>query len=285
MLPTVTPGAGGDPVRPTPAVTARILYVPFVALLLCFVVGALVVPGQLDRIRGAQAAEEHFLLAVSMISSMGTRFGDEDYWPTIKSELDEACQSARLGQRMAERAGRLLAAKGLSREAVPYLVGALDENPSYELATETAQAAAQCGDTVTVTRGYAVALRLRPDSPEPYNSLGYYYAVQDIRLQEAESLVVRAIELATRTNTSALPVYYDSLAWVYYRQGRFLEAWQAMQYVPTDLAEPIIDQHRLAIQRALLDESALREREEGASEGPGTESAPRETESGEGAGP
>ena len=286
MSPTEMPGAGGDRDNGAPALTGRILYLPVVALLVCFVIGALLVPGQLDGIAKARSAEELFLLAAAAVSSTGTRFGDEDYWPTIKAEFDEACQTARPGQRMEERVGRLLAARGMHREAVPYLVRGLDANPSYELAKTTAETAAQCGDTVAVTRGFTLARQLEPGNPDPYNSLGYYYAVQGIRLQEAESLVLTAIDLATGNRARYLPLYYDSLAWVYYRQGRLEEAWQAMQHVPLTLADPFIDQHRLAIQRALLEEGGAQPTEEGPAEAPLTESAPpTESAPGEGAGP
>jgi tetratricopeptide (TPR) repeat protein len=58
-----------------------------------------------------------------------------------------------------------------------------------------------------------------PDNAELNNFLGYYLADENVQLGRAESHIRKALA-ATPYN----PAYLDSLAWVYYRQGKFREA-------------------------------------------------------------
>ena len=58
------------------------------------------------------------------------------------------------------------------------------------------------------------ALELDPDNPEYMNFLGYLYAEEDMKLDEAHELLQRALQLDPGN-----PYYLDSLGWVYYRMG------------------------------------------------------------------
>jgi tetratricopeptide (TPR) repeat protein len=51
------------------------------------------------------------------------------------------------------------------------------------------------------------------------NYLGYMFADRNVRLDEAQKLIQRALELDPENGA-----YLDSLGWVYYRQGRLEEA-------------------------------------------------------------
>jgi tetratricopeptide (TPR) repeat protein len=57
-------------------------------------------------------------------------------------------------------------------------------------------------------------LQMEPDDPDALNFLGYLYAVQNVKLDEAERLLKRALELDPENG-----FYLDSLGWVYYRKG------------------------------------------------------------------
>ena len=58
-------------------------------------------------------------------------------------------------------------------------------------------------------------IALDPDHAHAYNALGYTLADRNIRLQEAQTLILRAQELMPDD-----PYILDSLGWVYYRMGR-----------------------------------------------------------------
>jgi len=62
-------------------------------------------------------------------------------------------------------------------------------------------------------------LRIQPNHAEALNFLGYSLADRNQRLDEAEKLVRRALELKPKD-----AYFMDSLAWVYFRQGKFAAA-------------------------------------------------------------
>jgi tetratricopeptide (TPR) repeat protein len=62
-------------------------------------------------------------------------------------------------------------------------------------------------------------LVLDPKNGSALNYLGYMFADQNIRLQEAQDLIEKAV--AVEPNNGA---FLDSLGWVYYRQNKLKEA-------------------------------------------------------------
>jgi tetratricopeptide (TPR) repeat protein len=83
------------------------------------------------------------------------------------------------------------------------------------------------------------ALELNPEQPQVLNYLGYSLVEQRRNLDEALDMIERAA--AARPDSGYI---VDSLAWVYYRLGRFDEAVEPMEraaaLLPTD---PIINDH------------------------------------------
>jgi len=82
-------------------------------------------------------------------------------------------------------------------------------------------------------------IRLDPKNATALNYLGYTYAERDMRLDEAQRLIERA--LAVRPDDG---FFLDSLAWVYYRKGEYAlaeaELRKALQRVPDD---PVVLEH------------------------------------------
>ncbi|MDH5531401.1 MAG: tetratricopeptide repeat protein, partial [Paracoccaceae bacterium] len=83
------------------------------------------------------------------------------------------------------------------------------------------------------------ALELSPDQPQVLNYLGYSYLEMNINLDEALSMIERAV--AARPDSGAI---VDSLGWGLYRLGRYEEAViqmeQAVELLPID---PVINDH------------------------------------------
>src|SRR6516164_7880373 len=86
------------------------------------------------------------------------------------------------------------------REQVYFLQGALDEKQKKYSDAEKA---------------FRKALELENDDPAVMNYLGYMFAERGVRLDEARSLVEKAVK-AEPTNGA----YLDSLGWVYFKQNR-----------------------------------------------------------------
>ncbi len=194
----------------------------------------------------------------------------EDYRALSRRHFDAAVARARPGQRMAERIGMWLASRGQSELAVPYLMQALRRNPRYELALVAASSSSAVGDTDATTEAYATAIRLNPSSPVAYNNLAYYFAVRGIRLFEAERLARMALE-RTKPGSLEASSYWDTLAWVLYKQGRFAEAREAMARVdPLFHSDPIVREHIEAIEEALRGHGGQPEAPEANKEEPGS---------------
>ena len=77
------------------------------------------------------------------------------------------------------------------------------------------------------------ALELNPESAMTLNYLGYMFADQGVRLDEATKLIQQALDM--EPNSGA---YLDSLGWAYYKQNRFDLAerylQQAVDRIPND---------------------------------------------------
>ena len=71
---------------------------------------------------------------------------------------------------------------------------------------------------------FRAALALRPDSAQVLNYLGYSMVDRNEKLDEALTLIQRAVEL--RPDDGYI---LDSLAWAYYRMGRYAEAVAPME--------------------------------------------------------
>ena len=67
-------------------------------------------------------------------------------------------------------------------------------------------------------------LEQEPNHPESLNTLGYYYTLQGDRLEEADVLLSRLMEIAPN-----VPAYMDSIGWLRYQQGRYKEAFDYIQ--------------------------------------------------------
>jgi Flp pilus assembly protein TadD len=83
------------------------------------------------------------------------------------------------------------------------------------------------------------AIEIDPKHAAALNYLGYTYADRNMKLSEAEALILRALEV--RPNDG---YFTDSLAWVHYRQGDLKRAEselrQALTLVPDD---PVVLEH------------------------------------------
>lgn len=86
---------------------------------------------------------------------------------------------------------------------------------------------------------YDEALSRTPDNPVTLNNYAYSLAQANMRLEEAEAMANRA--LAAEPNN---PIYLDTLGWIYYRQGRYVQAVQVLEQAVQDAPqEPELRYH------------------------------------------
>lgn len=72
------------------------------------------------------------------------------------------------------------------------------------------------GDTKAAIDKMKLVIEMDPENADAYNYLGYTYADRDMRLDEAESLIRRALEIEPDNG-----FILDSMGWVYYRKGDY----------------------------------------------------------------
>ena len=119
----------------------------------------------------------------------------------------------------------ILEKAGRSREAVAVLQKALDAKPRDEgLLYALGAAYDKAGDADAVVAQMKALLALDPDHADALNFLGYTYAEQGVKLEEAEKLVARAVQLRPENG-----YFLDSLGWVYFKKGDFVRAISALE--------------------------------------------------------
>ena len=90
-------------------------------------------------------------------------------------------------------------------------------------------------------KAFRKALELQKDDPAVMNYLGYMFADRGIHLDEAESLIQKAVQ-SDPTNGA----YLDSLGWVLFRKGKSSEAREWLEKavaLPDGVDDPAVWDH------------------------------------------
>ncbi len=95
------------------------------------------------------------------------------------------------------------------------------------------------GDFTAAVADMRRALELQPDEPQVLNYLGYSYVDRGENLDEALGMIQRAV--AARPDSGYI---IDSLAWAYFRLGRYTEALVPMEQASLlEPVDPIVTDH------------------------------------------
>lgn len=82
-----------------------------------------------------------------------------------------------------------------------------------------ADASHKSGDTNIALQQYETSISLNPDNPMALNNFAYYLAIGGGDLTKAQEMSQRALDKEPDN-----PVYIDTLAWIYYLQGKYDDA-------------------------------------------------------------
>lgn len=149
------------------------------------------------------------------------------------SRLDQARQilkdaspsSARERVQLIQIEAQLLREANQHQAAFDVLTAGLAAQPDQpELLYEHAMVAEKLNRVDVMEASLRTVIRLRPDSAQAYNALGYSLADRNLRLPEALVLIERALSLAP--NDAAI---IDSMGWVHYRLGNLDKALEYLQ--------------------------------------------------------
>jgi tetratricopeptide (TPR) repeat protein len=88
------------------------------------------------------------------------------------------------------------------------------------------------GDQTAAEAAYRQAMDLNPGDAETWNTLGYFYAQTNQKLDEAQRLIQKALELKPKA-----PHILDSLGWVLFRQGRYQDAVAQLEKAARDMGD------------------------------------------------
>jgi Flp pilus assembly protein TadD len=81
-------------------------------------------------------------------------------------------------------------------------------------------------------------IQLRPQFAQAYNALGYSFADRNTKLDEANKLITKALELTPNDH-----FIMDSMGWVLYRQGKLDKAYEYLNTAYTSQKDPEIAAH------------------------------------------
>ncbi len=147
--------------------------------------------------------------------------------PDVKIELQVA-QTYEKAKRYPEMAKALDAAEKAAKSEeekveVYFMRGAMYEHEKRFDESETA---------------FRKVLAINPESAGALNYLGYMLADRNIKLDEAYTMVRKALDLDPGNGA-----YMDSLAWVYYRQGKLSDAEGLLLRAVEKMKDPTVHDH------------------------------------------
>ena len=162
-----------------------------------------------------------------------------------KREEALALLHATSGRTPAEKSQLFLAQAQLLREegkeaaALDALLVGLKQLPDdVDLLYDAALTAERLGRYADMERHLRHLLSLQPEHAHALNALGYSLADRNLRLDEADDLLLRATRLAPED-----PFIMDSLGWLQYRQGKLNEALQTLRRAFQLKGDPEIAAH------------------------------------------
>jgi tetratricopeptide (TPR) repeat protein len=134
---------------------------------------------------------------------------------------------------------QLLRDAGRPKEAYDVLAAGLSGHPDQpDLLYEAALMAEKAGRLEVVEPHLRRLIELRPDHAHAYNALGYSLADRNERLDEAQRLIDKALQLAPDD-----PFILDSKGWVLYRRGDAKGALEVLKKAFALRADPEIAAH------------------------------------------
>lgn len=140
---------------------------------------------------------------------------------------------------LAQAEAQLLRDAGRYQEAYDLLGRALEKLPSHpDLLYDHAMAAEKLDKLDVMEKDLRRLIELKPDHAHAYNALGYTFAERGIRLDEARTLVQKALELAPDD-----PFILDSMGWVDFRMGQNDQAIELLRKALGLRSDPEIAAH------------------------------------------
>jgi len=165
--------------------------------------------------------------------------GDLELGRERLARLAAGNDSPQLQQRLVRAEGRMLLDSGQAQKAVSVLTDGLKSFPdNAELLYSRALAAERSGDPVMFEGDLRTLIKIDPENAHAMNALGYHFAEENTRLDEAEELLVKANSLLPDD-----PAILDSLGWLRFRQGAYPQSIELLKRAYSLLKDTEIAAH------------------------------------------
>ena len=183
------------------------------------------------------SAGEHYIASRSRSAKILHKQGKTDEARQIIQSTQTSGDQERTLLILAET--QLLRDAGRNAEAYAVLKTALAAHPDdIDLLYETALTADRLGETAALETHLKHLLKLKPDHAHALNAIGYSLAERNIRLDEAEKYLAKALKLAPED-----PFIMDSMGWLYFRQGKPEQALSMLEAAYQLKEDPEIAAH------------------------------------------
>lgn len=187
----------------------------------------------------AVAPSEWFVTAQVRAAELRADRGEIEVATTRLRDLRANVEDPEVQPRLITAQGRIMQDAGDATGALALLGEGVDRFPDdSELRYARALAADAAGQPELLVSDLEALIVAEPDNAHALNALGYHFAERDVRLDDAERYLERAVQLR-----DADPAILDSLGWLRYRQGRRDEAVELLQRAYTALPDPEIAAH------------------------------------------
>lgn len=171
------------------------------------------------------------------------------------AQLGAANGTPQLQQRLIRAEGRMLLDSGQPKKAVAVLSAGLEQFPdNAELLYARALAAERGGDPLMFEDDLRMLIKLDPENAHAMNALGYYFADENMRLDEADELLVKANALLPDD-----PAILDSLGWLRFRQGKYPSSIELLKRAYSLLEDAEIAAHLGEVMWVMGDQQAATE--------------------------
>jgi tetratricopeptide (TPR) repeat protein len=162
----------------------------------------------------------HYLDAKLSIANVISRTQGADAAIQMLDDL-ENLSDAQLAQVITAQANLLAQAKRF-QESYELLGKAVANMPNAnELIYDYAMAAERVRQFTVLETQLRKLIKIKPDFAQAYNALGYSFADRSVKLEEANKLIAKALELSPNDH-----YIMDSMGWVQYRLGNLDKAFE-----------------------------------------------------------
>ena len=163
---------------------------------------------------------DHYLDAKLSMANVMSRTQGADAAIQMLDDL-ENLSDAQLAQVITAQANLLAQAKRF-QESYELLGKAVANMPnSNELIYDYAMAAERVQQFTVLETQLRKLIKIKPDFAQAYNALGYSFTERNIKLEEANKLIAKALELSPNDH-----YIMDSMGWVQYRLGNLDKAFK-----------------------------------------------------------